>query len=208
MAEDKKIAEESLEKENKADKTKQEEGKGKGKTSEKKSFSKKTKSKKTVKKSESKEKKLNEEIKELKEKNNELNNKFIRLYSEFDNFRKRSLKEKEDLRKTASKDVIISLLPVLDDFERAMNSLNETEKNDNTIDGIKLIYNKLMTALKNRGMEQIEAIGNDFDTDFHEAITQIPAPKKSMKGKVIDEIEKGYLLEGKVIRYSKVIIGK
>ena len=205
MAEDKKIAEEGLEKENIADKTKQEE---KNKTSEKKSSSKKAKSKKTVKKSESKEKKLNEEIKELKEKNNELNNKFIRLYSEFDNFRKRSLKEKEDLRKTASKDVIISLLPVLDDFERAMNSLNETEKNDNTIDGIKLIYNKLMTALKNRGMEQIEAIGNDFDTDFHEAITQIPAPKKSMKGKVIDEIEKGYLLEGKVIRYSKVIIGK
>ena len=205
MAEDKKIAEEGLEKENIADKTKQEE---KNKTSEKKSSSKKAKSKKTVKKSESKEKKLNEEIKELKEKNNELNNKFIRLYSEFDNFRKRSLKEKEDLRKTASKDVIISLLPVLDDFERAMNSLNETEKNDNTIDGIKLIYNKLMTALKNRGMEQIEAIGNDFDTDFHEAITQIPAPKKSMKDKVIDEIEKGYLLEGKVIRYSKVIIGK
>lgn len=205
MAEDKKIAEEGLEKENIADKTKQEE---KNKTSEKKSSSKKAKSKKTVKKSESKEKKLNEEIKELKEKNNELNNKFIRLYSEFDNFRKRSLKEKEDLRKTASKDVIISLLPVLDDFERAMNSLNETEKNDNTIDGIKLIYNKLMTALKNRGMEQIEAIGNDFDTDFHEAITQIPAPKKSMKGKVIDEIEKGYLLEGKVIRYSKVITGK
>ncbi len=205
MAEDKKIAKEGLEQENKADKTKQEE---KGKTSEKKSSSKKAKSKKTVKKSESKEKKLNKEIKELKEKNNELNNKFIRLYSEFDNFRKRSLKEKEDLRKTASKDVIISLLPVLDDFERAMNSLNETEKNDNTIDGIKLIYNKLMTALKNRGMEQIEAIGKEFDTDFHEAITQIPAPKKSMKGKVIDEIEKGYLLEGKVIRYSKVIIGK
>lgn len=203
MAEDKKIAEEGLEKENKTDKTKQE-----GKTSEKKSSSKKAKSKKTVKKSDDKEKKLKEEVEELKEKNSELNNKFIRLYSEFDNFRKRSLKEKEDLRKTASKEVIISLLPVLDDFERAMNSLNETEKNDTTIDGIKLIYNKLMTVLKNRGMEQIKAIGNDFDTDFHEAITQIPAPKKSMKGKVVDEIEKGYLLEGKVIRYSKVIIGK
>ena len=204
MAEDKKNIEEGLEKD-KTDETKQEE---KDKISEKKSSSKKSKIKKPVKKKETKEKKLKEEVEELKEKNKELNNKFIRLYSEFDNFRKRSLKEKEDLRKTASKDVIISLLPVLDDFERAMNSLNETEKNDNTIDGIKLIYNKLMTALKNRGMEQIEAIGKEFDTDFHEAITQIPAPKKSMKGKVIDEIEKGYLLEGKVIRYSKVIIGK
>ncbi len=204
MAEDKKKIKEGLEKD-KTDETKQEE---KDKISEKKSSSKKSKIKKPVKKKETKEKKLKEEVEELKEKNKELNNKFIRLYSEFDNFRKRSLKEKEDLRKTASKDVIISLLPVLDDFERAMNSLNETEKNDNTIDGIKLIYNKLMTALKNRGMEQIEAIGKEFDTDFHEAITQIPAPKKSMKGKVIDEIEKGYLLEGKVIRYSKVIIGK
>ena len=154
------------------------------------------------------EEKLKKEVEELKEKNVELNNKFIRLYSEFDNFRKRSLKEKNDLRKTASKEVIISLLPVVDDFERAMNSMDKNDDNKTLIDGVNLIYKKLLTTLKNRGMEAIKAIGKNFDTDFHEAITQIPAPKKSMKGKVVDEIEKGYLLEGKVIRYSKVIIGK
>lgn len=209
MAEEKKKKDEALEKEAKADKSKikkEEAGNKSGAKKEKKTSSRKPKAKRATKKSDSKEKKLKKEIEELKEKNSELNNKFIRLYSEFDNFRKRSYKEKDDLRKTASKDVILSLLPVLDDFERAVKSIKEEDKD--TKDGITLIYNKLMTALKNRGMEQIKAIGNEFDTDFHEAITQIPAPKKSMKGKVIDEIEKGYLLEGKVIRFSKVVIGK
>ena len=100
------------------------------------------------------------------------------------------------------------MLPVIDDFERAMSLMKENENTKALIDGVKLIYNKLLTTLKNRGMEAIEAVGKDFDTDFHEAITQIPAPKKNLKGKVVDEIEKGYLLEGKVIRYSKVVIGK
>ncbi|MCD4772026.1 MAG: nucleotide exchange factor GrpE [Bacteroidales bacterium] len=211
MTENKNIKKESLENENIFDESKsknQEDNIEESEIKGNKPSSKKAKSKKPIKKSDSKKKKLEEEIEELEEKNSELNNKFIRLYSEFDNFRKRSLKEKDDLRKTASKEVILSLLPVIDDFERAMNSFDEAAKNNTTFDGIKLIYNKLMTVLKNRGMEQIIAVGNNFDTDFHEAIAQIPAPKKSMKDKVVDEIEKGYLLEGKVIRYSKVIIGK
>ncbi len=211
MAEEIKKTDESLEKEIKAEETtskKEEEKSETPEKTEKKTSSKKTKAKKPAKKKETKEEKLKKEVEELKEKNVELNNKFIRLYSEFDNFRKRSLKEKNDLRKIASKEVIISLLPVVDDFERAMNSMDENDDNKTLIDGVNLIYKKLLTTLKNRGMEAIKAIGKNFDTDFHEAITQIPAPKKSMKGKVVDEIEKGYLLEGKVIRYSKVIIGK
>ncbi|MCD4746832.1 MAG: nucleotide exchange factor GrpE [Bacteroidales bacterium] len=146
--------------------------------------------------------------KELQEKIDELNDKYLRLFSEFDNYRKRTIKEKIDLIKTASSEVITDLLPVLDDFERAKKSLNDSNDCKAIIEGIDLIYNKFNSILEKKGLKQMETIGKEFDTDFHEAITYIPAPEKNMKGKIVDEIEKGYLLNDKVIRFAKVVIGK
>ena len=153
--------------------------------------------------------KMEEEIKELQQKYDDLNDKYLRLYSEFDNYRKRTQKEKTDLNKYASEDLIIQLLPVLDDFERGVKSLDQSPKNnkDSFIEGIILIYNKLQGILEQHGLEPIEAIGSIFDVDYHDAITNLPAPSASEKGKVLDEVEKGYLLNGKVIRYAKVIVG-
>ena len=148
-------------------------------------------------------------VEELKAQNQELNDKFLRLYSEFDNFRKRTAKEKLELSKNASEKIILSLLPVMDDFDRALQALENQENEDtgSLQEGMSLIYNKLKSVLNKAGLKDIESKGKEFDTDFHEAITQIPAPKKSMKGKVVDEIEKGYELNGKVIRYAKVVVG-
>ena len=147
-------------------------------------------------------------IAELEEKVAELNDKFLRLYSEFDNFRKRTLKEKIDLVKTASEEIIIELLPVVDDFERAIKAAEDANDQQAVNEGMILIYNKLKGILDKKGLRPIDAIGEEFDTDFHEAITYIEAPDKKMKGKIFDEIEKGYLLNDKVIRYTKVVIGK
>ncbi len=144
----------------------------------------------------------------VEEKCAELNDRYLRLYSEFDNYRKRTLKEKIDLTKTASSEVITDLLPVLDDFERAIQAFSDTPDTDQSLkDGVILIYNKFLNTLTQKGLEQMKTIGEPFDTDFHEAITNIPAPTPEMKGKVVDEVEKGYLLNGKVIRYSKVVVG-
>lgn len=146
--------------------------------------------------------------KELQEKVDEINDKYLRLYSDFDNYRKRTIKERIELSKTASEEVIIELLPVLDDFERA-NKSNEASKDCEAIkDGINLIYSKFKSTLERNGLKSIEAIGKEFDTDYHEAITQIPAPSDDLKGKIVDEIEKGYQLNDKVIRFSKVVIGQ
>ena len=142
------------------------------------------------------------------EKITELNDRYLRLYSEFDNYRKRTLKEKIDLLKTASSDVITDLLPVLDDFERAIRAFSDTPGTDQALkDGVILIYNKFLNTLTQKGLVQMKTIGEPFDTDFHEAITNIPAPTPAMKGTVVDEIEKGYLLNDKVIRYAKVVVG-
>lgn len=146
--------------------------------------------------------------KELQEKVDEINDKYLRLYSDFDNYRKRTIKERIELSKTASEEIIIELLPILDDFERA-NKSNETSKDCEAIkDGINLIYSKFKSTLEKNGLKPIEAIGKEFDTDYHEAITQIPAPSDDLKGKIVDEIEKGYQLNDKVIRFSKVVIGQ
>ena len=132
----------------------------------------------------------------------------MRLYSEFDNYRKRTLKEKIELTKTASAEVMIAVLPVLDDFERAIKAFEiSSESTDALKHGIILIFNKFINMLSQQGLEQIKTIGEDFNTDFHEAITNIPAPTPEQKGKVIDEVDKGYLLNGKVIRYAKVVVG-
>ena len=151
--------------------------------------------------------KQEEKIQDLGQKLDELNDKYLRLFSEFDNFRKRTQKEKLELFKTASEDVMTAILPVIDDFERAIKSTDENGVDKNYKEGVELIYNKLINTLKQKGLEQMSSLGEEFDTDFHEAITNIPAPEPGMKGKVVDEIEKGYKLNDKVIRFAKVVIG-
>jgi molecular chaperone GrpE len=138
---------------------------------------------------------------------NEANDKYLRLYSEFDNFRRRSARERIDLVATAGSDVIKALLPVVDDFERALKNLEDNAENAATREGILLIYNKMKHTLQGKGLEEMKTLGEAFDADLHEALTQIPAPSDDLKGKVVDELEKGYYLHGKVIRYAKVVVG-
>jgi molecular chaperone GrpE len=147
-------------------------------------------------------------IEESENQSADLNDKYLRLYSDFDNFRKRTLKEKVELSKYASADIIVKLLPVLDDFERAIRASDATTDAGQAVkDGIVLIFNKFLSILNQQGLETMRTAGESFDTDFHEAITNIPAPLPEQKGKILDEIEKGYLLNGKVIRYAKVVVG-
>ncbi len=135
--------------------------------------------------------------------------KYLRLYSEFENFRRRNAKERLELVKTASADLITDLLPVVDDFERATKAYAENENKTEMLEGVKLINNKFIKALEGRGLQAMESKpGIEFDTELHEAITKIPAPSKKLKGKVVDVVEKGYLLNEKVIRYAKVVIGE
>jgi molecular chaperone GrpE len=138
---------------------------------------------------------------------NELNDKYLRLYSEFDNFRKRTLREKIDLSRTASEEVIKDLLPVLDDFDRAIVAMQATDKIEAVKEGEQLIHAKMKAVFASKGLEEIKSIGESFNTDFHEAVTSIPAPTEDLKNKVVDEIQKGYMLHDKVIRFSKVVIG-
>ena len=134
--------------------------------------------------------------------------KFLRLFAEFENYKRRTSKERVDLFKTANADVLQAMLPVLDDFDRAWIEIEKSE-DENLVKGLELIKNKLSSTLKEKGLEQVEVNkGDDFDADHHEAITQIPAPEASLKGKIIDVIEKGYKLGEKIIRYPKVVIGQ
>ena len=145
---------------------------------------------------------------ELEQEVAQWNDKYLRLYSEFDNYRKRSLKERIELSKSAASELITTMLPVLDDFERALNAMETNEDKENAIiDGINLVYNKLKNILSQQGLERMKVMGEEFNTDFHEAMTNIPAPKPELKGKVVDVIQNGYLLNGKVIRYAKVVVG-
>lgn len=146
-------------------------------------------------------------IAELEEQVAMQNDKFLRLYSEFDNFRKRTAREKVELLNTAGEDIIKNLLPVLDNFERAIKT-NETATDLKAVnEGINLIAQMLRSSLQQRGLQAIVSIGEPFNTDLHEAITEIPAPTPELKGKVVDEVEKGYTLNGKVIRFAKVVVG-
>jgi molecular chaperone GrpE len=151
---------------------------------------------------------LKKKIEELEEEKAGLNEKYLRLYSEFDNYRKRTIKEKAELYKTAAEDTILAMLPVVDDFERALKAAGDSEKDSAHKEGMELIYNKLINILKNKGVETIEDKEVDFDLDIHEAITKIPAPSEELKNKVVDVVEKGYKLNGKVIRFAKVVIGE
>lgn len=135
------------------------------------------------------------------------NDKYLRLYAEFDNFRRRTIKEREEARKTEGKDVIVALLPVLDDFERAQRAMDKATEVAPVKEGVTLIQNKLKNILGQKGLKEMTSIGNAFDADLHEAITNIPAPTDDLKGKVMDEMEKGYTLNDKVIRFAKVVVG-
>ncbi len=137
----------------------------------------------------------------------EWQNKHLRLYAEFDNFKRRTSKERLELLQIAGKDVIVDLLPVLDDFERAQKSMETATDIEAVKEGVKLVHHKLKNTLANKGLKEMDAKGKDFDADVHEGITNIPAPSSDLKGKVVDELEKGYYLNDKVIRFAKVIIG-
>ena len=137
----------------------------------------------------------------------ERKNEYLRLMAEFDTFRRRTAEEKLELVKSASADTIKGLLPVLDDCEIALSQLEKTEGNESAVEGVQLIFNKLMGYLKTKGLERIEAKGEVFDTELHEAVTLFPAPTEDLKGKVIDVAQTGYTLGGKVLRFAKVIVG-
>ena len=137
----------------------------------------------------------------------EMNDKYLRLYSEFDNYRKRTAREKIEVISTASGNLIKNLLPIIDDFDRAIKANKESEDTEALKDGFGLIRQKMMNILSNEGLQPMDALEKEFDTEHHEAITQIPAPKKKLKGKVVDVIEKGYFLNDRVLRFAKVVIG-
>lgn len=146
-------------------------------------------------------------IAELEEQVAQLNDKYLRIYSEFDNFRRRTAREKVELLNSAGEETIKALLPVLDNFERALRT-NETATDVKAVnEGINLIAQMLRSTLQQKGLQAMTSIGEAFNTDLHEAITEIPAPTPEMKGKVVDEVEKGYTLNGKVIRFAKVVVG-
>ena len=146
------------------------------------------------------------ELETIRHELGEMKDKYIRKVAEFENFKKRSTKERIELIQTAGKEVIVDMLEVLDDCERAekqMNTLDDTAK-----EGVMLVFNKLKSLLTAKGLKPMESINKEFNPDIHEAITEIPAPTEEQKGKVIDEIQKGYYLNDKIIRYAKVVVGK
>jgi molecular chaperone GrpE len=156
-----------------------------------------------------KEEKLKLENEEMKIQIAELKDKYLRLFAEFDNYKKRTIKEKIDLMKTAAQDTMSALLPVLDDFDRAKkNAEDENKATHFDNEGVLLVYNKLKNSLSQKGLQAMESNGQDFDPELHEAITEIPVPDKKMIGKIIDTVEKGYLLKDKIIRHAKVVVGK
>jgi molecular chaperone GrpE len=167
-----------------------------------------TEEKHSGKKRKSKKDKKQIEIDELKDQLNNISDKHLRLQAEFDNFRRRTMKEKADLIKSGGESVLINTLPIIDDFERALDSLKDVADDDAGKQGTTLIYNKFKEFLKQNNVKEIEALSQDFNVDLHEALTKIPAPDEKLKGKVVDVIQKGYLLNEKVIRFAKVVIGE
>jgi len=147
-------------------------------------------------------------IEKLQAEKVELNDKYLRLFAEFQNYKRRTSKERIELMQTAGKDIVVNLLPVLDDFARAKKAA-ETDDNEEVFsEGVQLVYDKLHKTLENKGLKAMESNGEVFNPDIHEAITEIPAPNDEMKGKIIDTVEQGYALNDKIIRYAKVVVGK
>lgn len=154
------------------------------------------------------EEKLQKELDEANEKIASLEDRYLRQVAEFDNYRKRTLKEKAELIKNGGERAIESILPVLDDFERALSNMAKDENSAEMMTGVELIYNKFVGILKQNGLNKIVTEGADFDTDFHEAIAMVPTPDEKLKGKVLDCIQAGYTLNDKVIRHAKVAVGE
>jgi molecular chaperone GrpE len=167
-----------------------------------------TSEKSEEKKRKGKKDKKESKIQELEDKLKELSDKHLRLQAEFDNFRKRTVREKADLIKSGGETVLTGILPVIDDFERAIESLREVPEDDPGKQGTLLIYSKFREFLKQNNVKEVEALHQNFDVDHHEALTKIPAPEEKLKGKVVDVIQKGYALNDKVIRYAKVVVGE
>lgn len=134
--------------------------------------------------------------------------KFIRLYAEFDNFKRRNAKERVELIQTAGREVIQAMLEVVDDCDRAEKQMHKSEDLVQIREGIQLVFTKLRNTLQSKGLKEMKSIGEEFNPDLHEAITEIPVPDENMKGKVVDEVEKGYTLNDKIIRFAKVVVGK
>ncbi|MCK5856494.1 MAG: nucleotide exchange factor GrpE [Bacteroidales bacterium] len=197
----------STEKDNKQEDVQEEQNTDNSVNNKDKKADKKSK-KKTKAKKESKEEKMQREFEELTDKHAQLNDDYLRLFSEFDNFRKRKNKEVADLYITAGEKMILAILPTIDDFERALQHIGDSKEAQAHREGLELIYNKFLSILKQNQVAEIDAKGKDFDTDFHEAITRFPAPTEDMKGKVVDVTEKGYTMGDKVIRYAKVVVGE
>ena len=149
-----------------------------------------------------------QQLEALQMQNEELKDKYLRLYAEFENYKRRALKEKLDYMATAAQDTLTALLPVLDDFDRAKKAADAENSPEPFSEGVALVYHKLNTILKNKGLTAMESTGQVFDPEFHEAVVEIPAPTGDMKGRVMDTIETGYQLKDKIIRYAKVVVGK
>jgi molecular chaperone GrpE len=149
-----------------------------------------------------------DELEKQKEELQAQKDKYLRLVAEFDNFRKRSARENLEIRQTAGKEIIISLLDVLDDLDRAEKQLQAAENIDQVKEGIQLVFAKLRNTLQGKGLKPMQSIGTDFDVEKHEAITEVPVQNEQQKGKVIDEVQKGYYLNDKIIRFAKVVVGK
>ncbi len=152
--------------------------------------------------------KLNSDLLKLKLELDESKDKYLRLFAEFDNFKKRTMKERLDLIKSASQETMIAMLPVVDDFERAKRAADAENSTETFSEGVSLVYNKFVNTLENKGLKIMESTGEIFDVEKHEAITEIPSPSPELVGKVIDTIERGYYLHDKIIRYAKVVVGK
>ena len=152
--------------------------------------------------------KVSAELAELQKKYDELNNSHLRLMAEFDNYRKRTLREKSELIKNGCENALTQLLPVVDDFERALQNIHKAEDLTGVAEGVDLIYNKFVSYLASQGVKAMEVVGKPFDLDQSEAIATIPAPEEGLKGKVLDCVQTGYLLNEKVIRHAKVVVGE
>ncbi len=149
-----------------------------------------------------------DEYEKLKDELQEQKDKYLRLFAEFDNYKRRTAKERIEQTQTAGKEVITSMLDVLDDCDRAEKQLQNTSDLEQIKQGVQLVFSKLRSVLQNKGLKAMHSIGEEFDVEQHEAITEIPAPTEDLKGKVVDEVTKGYYLNNKLIRFAKVVVGK
>jgi len=151
---------------------------------------------------------VEQELDNVQKQISELKDKYLRLFAEFENYKRRTVKERLDTMKTAAQDTMAALLPVLDDFDRAKKTAENNDKPEEFSEGIQLVYNKLHNVLRQKGLKPMETDGKEFDPELHDAMTEVPAPSEDMKGKIVDTIEKGYWLNDKIIRHAKVVVGK